>query len=126
MFGQGRKPDESEGFIVVTWQAFTLDVHAIIGPSRAESAIPIIILIHGTFRIIIPYPEEQMVDGLPLSTNGENILVVPVEVFERVGLLEPCPVDCIAWEKGEVAVIDREACTECTSCYDACRFMAIE
>jgi NADH-quinone oxidoreductase subunit F len=37
-----------------------------------------------------------------------------------------CPVDCIAWEKGEVAVIDREACTECTSCYDACRFMAIE
>ena len=26
-----------------------------------------------------------------------------------------CPVDCIAWEKGEVAVIDREACTECTS-----------
>jgi NADH-quinone oxidoreductase subunit F len=37
-----------------------------------------------------------------------------------------CPVDCIAWEKGQVAVIDREACTECTSCYDACRFMAIE
>jgi len=37
-----------------------------------------------------------------------------------------CPVDCITWEKGQVAVIDREACTECTSCYDACRFMAIE
>ncbi len=37
-----------------------------------------------------------------------------------------CPVDCIAWEKGQVAVIDRETCTECTSCYDACRFMAIE
>ncbi len=37
-----------------------------------------------------------------------------------------CPVDCIAWEKGQVAVIDREKCTECTSCYDACRFMAIE
>ena len=37
-----------------------------------------------------------------------------------------CPVDCIQWEKGQVAVIDREACTECTSCYDACRFMAIE
>ncbi len=37
-----------------------------------------------------------------------------------------CPVDCIAWEKGQVAVIDRDKCTECTSCYDACRFMAIE
>ena len=37
-----------------------------------------------------------------------------------------CPVDCIAWEKGQVAVIDKEKCTECTSCYDACRFMAIE
>jgi NADH-quinone oxidoreductase subunit F len=37
-----------------------------------------------------------------------------------------CPVDCITWEKGQVAVIDREKCTECTSCYDACRFMAIE
>jgi len=37
-----------------------------------------------------------------------------------------CPVDCISWEKGQVAVIDREKCTECTSCYDACRFMAIE
>ena len=37
-----------------------------------------------------------------------------------------CPVDCITWEKGQVAVIDREVCTECTSCYDACRFMAIE
>jgi NADH-quinone oxidoreductase subunit F len=37
-----------------------------------------------------------------------------------------CPVDCIEWEKGQVAIIDREACTECTSCYDACRFMAIE
>jgi NADH-quinone oxidoreductase subunit F len=37
-----------------------------------------------------------------------------------------CPVDCISWEKGQVAVIDKEKCTECTSCYDACRFMAIE
>ena len=37
-----------------------------------------------------------------------------------------CPVDAITWEKGGVAVIDKEKCTQCTSCYDACRFMAIE
>ncbi len=37
-----------------------------------------------------------------------------------------CPVDAIKWEKGGVAVIDKEKCTQCTSCYDACRFMAIE
>jgi NADH-quinone oxidoreductase subunit F len=37
-----------------------------------------------------------------------------------------CPVNCISWEKGQVAVIDKSVCTECTSCYDACRFMAIK
>jgi len=37
-----------------------------------------------------------------------------------------CPVDAIQWEKGGVAIIDKEKCTQCTSCYDACRFMAIE
>jgi len=37
-----------------------------------------------------------------------------------------CPVDAITWEKGTVAYIDKEKCTECTSCYDACRFMAID
>ncbi|RME36617.1 MAG: 4Fe-4S dicluster domain-containing protein, partial [Deltaproteobacteria bacterium] len=37
-----------------------------------------------------------------------------------------CPVDAITWEKGQVAYIDREKCTQCTSCYDACRFMAID
>jgi NADH-quinone oxidoreductase subunit F len=37
-----------------------------------------------------------------------------------------CPVDAIKWEKGGVAIIDKEKCTQCTSCYDACRFMAIE
>ncbi len=49
------------------------------------------------------------------------------EKCKKCGLCpKVCPVDCIAWEKGQVAVIDRETCTECTSCYDACRFMAIE
>jgi NADH-quinone oxidoreductase subunit F len=37
-----------------------------------------------------------------------------------------CPVDAIAWEKGGVAIINKDKCTKCTSCYDACRFMAIE
>jgi NADH-quinone oxidoreductase subunit F len=37
-----------------------------------------------------------------------------------------CPVDAITWEKGGVAIIDKSKCTQCTSCYDACRFMAIE
>ncbi len=37
-----------------------------------------------------------------------------------------CPVDAIEWEKGKVAYIDLEKCTKCTSCYDACRFMAID
>ena len=37
-----------------------------------------------------------------------------------------CPVDAIEWEKGKVAYIDLDKCTECTSCYDACRFMAID
>jgi NADH-quinone oxidoreductase subunit F len=37
-----------------------------------------------------------------------------------------CPVDAVTWEKGGLAVIDKEKCTKCTSCYDACRFMAIE
>jgi len=37
-----------------------------------------------------------------------------------------CPVDAVKWEKGQLAVIDKDKCTKCTSCYDACRFMAIE
>jgi len=37
-----------------------------------------------------------------------------------------CPVDAVTWEKGGVAIIDKEKCTKCTSCFDACRFMAIE
>ncbi|OGR32003.1 MAG: NADH dehydrogenase [Desulfuromonadales bacterium GWD2_61_12] len=37
-----------------------------------------------------------------------------------------CPVDAVRWEKGQVAIIDQSKCTKCTSCYDACRFMAIE
>jgi len=49
------------------------------------------------------------------------------EACKKCGLCyKVCPVDAITWEKGGVAVIDKNKCTECTSCYDACRFMAIE
>ncbi len=36
-----------------------------------------------------------------------------------------CPADAISWSKGEFAVIDKEKCTKCRSCYGACGFMAI-
>ncbi|RMF44082.1 MAG: NADH-quinone oxidoreductase subunit NuoF [Deltaproteobacteria bacterium] len=49
------------------------------------------------------------------------------EACKKCGLCKRvCPVDAITWEKGQVAYIDRDKCTECTSCYDACRFMAID
>ncbi|NOZ69267.1 MAG: 4Fe-4S dicluster domain-containing protein, partial [Deferribacteres bacterium] len=38
---------------------------------------------------------------------------------------EVCPSGAIAWEKKQVAVIDREKCIKCGACYDACRFHAI-
>jgi len=40
--------------------------------------------------------------------------------------LRACPSNAIKWEKGEVAELIKENCTKCKSCYDACRFMAIE
>ncbi len=49
------------------------------------------------------------------------------EACKKCGLcFRVCPVDAVRWEKGQLAVIDKEKCTKCTSCYDACRFMAIE
>ncbi len=40
--------------------------------------------------------------------------------------LKVCPSDAIRWQKGEIAYLVQENCTKCKSCYDACRFMAIE
>ncbi len=49
------------------------------------------------------------------------------EKCKKCGLCpKVCPVDAIEWEKGKVAWIDLDKCTKCTSCYDACRFMAID
>ena len=36
-----------------------------------------------------------------------------------------CPVDAIAWKKKEVAVIDKEKCLKCLTCFDKCKFGAI-
>lgn len=49
------------------------------------------------------------------------------ELCKKCGLCKKvCPVDAVVWEKGGIAYIDKDKCTECTSCYDACRFMAID
>jgi Fe-S-cluster-containing hydrogenase component 2 len=37
-----------------------------------------------------------------------------------------CPVGAISWEKKQPAAIDKEKCIQCLSCYEACRFDAIE
>lgn len=45
---------------------------------------------------------------------------------KRCGLCpRVCPVNAIAWQKKEVAVIDREHCIFCKSCIRACKFGAI-
>jgi len=36
-----------------------------------------------------------------------------------------CPVEAIAWEKKQVARIDKDACIQCLTCYDKCKFDAI-
>ena len=37
-----------------------------------------------------------------------------------------CPVDAIAWEKKQVARIDKDACIQCLTCFDKCKFDAIQ
>lgn len=39
---------------------------------------------------------------------------------------QACPVGAIAWEKKQVAVIDKEKCIKCKNCITTCKFMAIE
>lgn len=36
-----------------------------------------------------------------------------------------CPADAITWKKKEIAVIDKDKCIKCMSCYDRCKFDAI-
>ncbi|SRR3989339_125182 len=45
---------------------------------------------------------------------------------KKCGLcFKACPVNAIAWEKKQVAVIDRLKCTKCMSCFAACPYDAI-
>ena len=37
-----------------------------------------------------------------------------------------CPAEAIVWEKKQVARIDKEKCIRCLTCYDKCRFDAID
>jgi len=51
---------------------------------------------------------------------------VNTDLCKKCGLcFKSCPSDAITWQKKEVAVIDKEKCIKCLTCYDKCRFGAI-
>ncbi len=73
--------------------------------------------------------EEHIATGECASHSCKPLLHFTVDegACKKCGMCpRVCPVDAITWEKGTVAYIDKEKCTKCTSCYDACRFMAIK
>ncbi|MFH2066568.1 MAG: NADH-quinone oxidoreductase subunit NuoF [Pseudomonadota bacterium] len=51
---------------------------------------------------------------------------VDPDLCKKCGLcFQVCPAHAISWEKKQVAVIDKEKCIQCLSCYARCRFDAI-
>ena len=49
------------------------------------------------------------------------------EKCTKCGLcFKACPAGAVAWEKKQVASIDKSQCTQCMSCYGACGFDAID
>ncbi len=49
------------------------------------------------------------------------------ELCKRCGqCFKACPAGAVAWEKKQVAAIDREKCVKCKNCIMACKFNAIE
>jgi NADH:ubiquinone oxidoreductase subunit F (NADH-binding)/NAD-dependent dihydropyrimidine dehydrogenase PreA subunit len=51
---------------------------------------------------------------------------VDAAACKRCGLcFKVCPVDAVAWQKKEVAAINRDKCIRCKSCIRACKFKAI-
>ncbi len=52
---------------------------------------------------------------------------VNTDLCTRCGMCaRACPVDAIEWEKKQLARIDKEKCIECLTCYDKCKFGAID
>jgi NADH-quinone oxidoreductase subunit F len=52
---------------------------------------------------------------------------VNVELCKKCGqCVKVCPAEAIAWEKKQVAVIDKQKCVKCKNCIVSCKFMAIE
>jgi NADH:ubiquinone oxidoreductase subunit F (NADH-binding)/NAD-dependent dihydropyrimidine dehydrogenase PreA subunit len=63
-------------------------------------------------------PAKRCVNLLDFEVNPE--------LCTMCGLcFKACPVDAIAWKKKEVAVIDKEKCIKCMTCFDKCKFGAI-
>lgn len=51
---------------------------------------------------------------------------VDAELCKNCGLcFKACPADAITWEKKTAAVIDKDKCIKCMTCYDTCRYGAI-
>ncbi len=52
---------------------------------------------------------------------------VDPELCTKCGLcFKACPVDAVIWEKKQVARIDKDQCIQCLTCYDKCKFSAIQ
>lgn len=48
------------------------------------------------------------------------------ELCQQCGLCSKrCPAGAISWEKKKPAVIDKEKCTKCMTCFSVCRYDAI-
>jgi len=62
----------------------------------------------------------------PTSASVLKFAVVEGTCKKCRSVRQGLSVDAIRWEKGQIAFIELDKCTQCTSCYDACPFMAIE
>ncbi len=52
---------------------------------------------------------------------------VDTDLCTKCGLCyRACPVDAVIWEKKQVAEIVKEKCIQCLTCYDKCKFGAIQ
>jgi NADH-quinone oxidoreductase subunit F/NAD(P)H dehydrogenase (quinone)/NADP-reducing hydrogenase subunit HndC len=64
-------------------------------------------------------PAKRCVALLKFAVNND--------LCTRCGMCaRACPVDAIEWEKKQLARIDKEKCIQCLTCYDKCKFGAID